>query len=61
MRLWEASIALCLTVTIAALTVITIVSGAGSIAATGLRDLAILLGGALAGTTIPKGGAGDGE
>ena len=57
-NVWEAAIAGCLIVCIAALTVIVIVSGAGSIAATGLRDLAILLGGALAGTTIPKGGAG---
>lgn len=50
----EGSIALALIVTIAALAVVVIVSGSDAIAATGLRDLAILLGGALAGTKIPK-------
>ena len=50
----EGSIALALIVTIAALAVIVIASGSDSVAATGLRDLAILLGGALAGTKIPK-------
>lgn len=50
----EAAIVIALVAAIAALTVIVIVSGADSIAATGLRDLAILLGGALAGTKIPK-------
>lgn len=50
----EGSIAIALVVTIAALAVIVIVSGSDAIAATGLRDLAILLGGALAGTKIPK-------
>jgi ABC-type methionine transport system permease subunit len=53
----EGSIALALVVTIAALAVVVIVSGADAIGATGLRDLAILLGGALAGTKIPKSGA----
>jgi len=57
-NIWEAAIAVCLVVVVASLTVIVIVSGAGSIAATGLRDLALLLGGALAGVTIPKGGSG---
>ena len=51
----EGSIAIALVVTIVALAVVVIVSGADAIAATGLRDLAILLGGALAGTKIPKG------
>lgn len=50
----EAAIVLALVCSIAALTVITIVAGSDSIAATGLRDLAILLGGALAGTKIPR-------
>jgi hypothetical protein len=50
----EAAIVVALVTAIAALTVIVIVSGADSVAATGLRDLAILLGGALAGTKIPK-------
>lgn len=50
----EAAIVVALVVAIVALTVIVIVSGADSVAATGLRDLAILLGGALAGTKIPK-------
>jgi hypothetical protein len=53
----EGSIALALVVTIAALAVVVIVSGSDAIGATGLRDLAILLGGALAGTKIPKSGA----
>lgn len=50
----EAAIVLALVVTIVALTTVTIASGAGSLPATGLRDLAILLGGALAGTKVPK-------
>jgi hypothetical protein len=50
----EVAIVVALIVAIAALTVIVIASGADSVAATGLRDLAILLGGALAGTKIPK-------
>jgi hypothetical protein len=50
----EGSIAVALIVTIAALAVVVIVSGSDAIGATGLRDLAILLGGALAGTKIPK-------
>jgi hypothetical protein len=49
----EGSIAVALVICIAALTIIVIVSGADSVAATGLRDLAILLGGALAGTKVP--------
>ncbi len=50
----EAAIGIGLIATVAALTIIVIVSGADSIAATGLRDLAILLGGALAGSKVPK-------
>lgn len=50
----EAALAVALVFTVAALTIIVIVSGADSIAATGLRDLAILLGGALAGTKVPR-------
>lgn len=50
----EGSIMVALIVTVICLTVMVIVSGADSIAATGLRDLAILLGGALAGTKVPK-------
>ena len=50
----EASLAIGLIVCIAAIVVVTIVSGSDAISATGLRDLAILLGGALAGTKIPR-------
>ncbi len=50
----EGSIALALVVTIIGLVVVVAVAGADSVPATGLRDLAILLGGALAGTKIPK-------
>lgn len=50
----EAAILVALVVAVIALTVIVIVSGIESVAATGLRDLVILLGGALAGTKIPK-------
>ncbi len=50
----EAAIVVALVVAIIALTVIVLVAGADSVAATGIRDLAILLGGALAGTKIPK-------
>lgn len=50
----EAAIVIALVVAIVALVIITVVSGAESIAATGLRDLSILLGGALAGTKVPK-------
>ncbi len=50
----EAAIVVALLFAVAAITVVTIVSGADSLAATGLRDLAILLGGALAGVKIPK-------
>lgn len=50
----EAAIVIALVVCVIAVTVVVIVAGADSIPATGLRDLAILLGGALAGTKIPK-------
>jgi hypothetical protein len=50
----EAAIVIALLIAIAAIAVVTIVSGSDSLAATGLRDLAILLGGALAGTKIPS-------
>jgi hypothetical protein len=50
----EGAIAVALILTVAALVVVVIVSGGGAVAATGLRDLALLLGGALAGTKIPK-------
>lgn len=50
----EGSIAIALIVAIVAVAVIVIVSGADAVAPTGLRDLAILLGGALAGATIRK-------
>ena len=50
----DGSIAIALLASIVGLAVIVIVSGADSVAATGLRDLAILLGGALAGTKVPK-------
>jgi hypothetical protein len=50
----EGSIAIALVLTVAALVVVVIASGVDAVAATGLRDLALLLGGALAGTKIPK-------
>lgn len=50
----EGSIALALLITVVGLVLIVIVSGADSVAATGLRDLALLLGGALAGTKVPR-------
>jgi hypothetical protein len=50
----QGTIALALIAAIVGLIVIVIVSGGDAVAATGLRDLAILLGGALAGTKIPK-------
>lgn len=50
----EGSIALALIVAIVGLVIVVVVSGAASVPATGLRDLAILLGGALAGTKLPK-------
>lgn len=50
----EAAIVIALVACIAALVVVVIAAGADSVAATGLRDLAILLGGALAGTKVPK-------
>ena len=50
----EGAIAIALIVAIAGLVVVVVISGPDAVAATGLRDLAILLGGALAGTKIPK-------
>ncbi len=50
----EGSIAVALALTVVALVTIVIASGADAVAATGLRDLALLLGGALAGTKVPK-------
>jgi hypothetical protein len=50
----EGALAIGLIVTIVALAVVVIVSGPDAIASTGLRDLAILLGGALAGTKVPR-------
>lgn len=50
----EAALLIGLIVAVAGLVTVTIVSGADSLTFTGLRDLAILLGGALAGTKIPK-------
>lgn len=50
----EAAIGVALVCTVAALVIVVIASGSDSVPATGLRDLAILLGGALAGTKIPK-------
>jgi hypothetical protein len=53
-RLGEEAIAVALVIVIIALTIIVIVSGASSIPATGLRDVALALVGALAGTKIPR-------
>ncbi len=50
----EGSIAIALVLAVAALAVVVIVSGPDAIAPTGLRDLVNLLGGALAGTKIPR-------
>lgn len=50
----EGTIGITLLATIAALIAVVIVSGPAAVAATGLRDLALLLGGALAGTKIPR-------
>jgi len=50
----EGTIGLALLISIIALVVVVIVSGPDAIGATGLRDLALLLGGALAGTKIPR-------
>jgi hypothetical protein len=50
----EGSLLIALIVTVVALTIIVVVSGADSLAATGLRDLGLILGGALAGAKMPK-------
>lgn len=50
----ELAIAAVLVVAIAALVVVTIQAGANSVPSTGLRDLVILLGGALAGVSLPN-------
>lgn len=50
----EIAILVALVVGVIALTVVTIVSGVDSIQATGLRDLVILLAGALAGVNVPR-------
>jgi hypothetical protein len=49
---WAITIITC--VAIVAMTIITVLNGPGSIAATGLRELAILFGGALVGTRLVK-------
>lgn len=51
---WEAVIAVALLATVAAITTITIISGSTELGPTGLHDLAILLGGALAGVSVAK-------
>lgn len=53
-KLNEVAIGLALVASIAALVTVVIVAGASSLPATGLKDLAILLGGALAGSKIPR-------
>lgn len=50
----ELALVVALIVAIAATVVITIVSGSGAMAATGLRDLSIALGGGLLGAKIPR-------
>lgn len=50
----EVAILVALVVSVAALTLVTIVSGADNLSFTGLRDLVILLGGALAGVNVPR-------
>jgi hypothetical protein len=50
----EGSIAVALVLTVVALVIIVIAAGADAVAVTGLRDLALLLGGALAGTKVPR-------
>lgn len=50
----EAAIVIALLASVAALVIIVIASGPDSVPATGLRDVAIALVGALAGTKVPK-------
>lgn len=50
----EAVIGIALLAVVAAIVVVTIISGAGELAATRLPDLAFALAGGLAGVTIPK-------
>lgn len=50
----EGAIAVALLAVVAAITVVTIVSGSSELAATRLPDLAFALAGGLAGVTIPK-------
>jgi hypothetical protein len=52
--LQSCAIALVLCVTIAGIVIVTLQSGADSLAATGFKDLAILLGGGLLGAHVPK-------
>jgi hypothetical protein len=51
----ELLIGVALIVVVAALVVLTIVAGSGSLAATGLKDIAIALAGGLLGAKVPKG------
>lgn len=51
----ELLIGVALIVVVAALVVLTIVSGSDSLAATGLKDIAIALAGGLLGSKVPKG------
>lgn len=55
--LQSAAIAVVLIATIAGIVVVTLQSGADSLAATGFKDLAILLGGGLLGAHVPKSGS----
>ena len=50
----EVALALGFTLALAALVAVTIVCGSDALAATGLRDIAIGLAGALAGARVPK-------
>jgi hypothetical protein len=52
----EATIGLALLATVAALVAVVVVAGAESVGATGLRDVALALVGALAGTKVPSNG-----
>jgi hypothetical protein len=53
--LQSCAIAVVLVCTVAAIVIVTLQSGADSLAATGFKDLAILLGGGLLGAHVPKG------
>lgn len=50
----ESALTICFLASVAGAVVVTIVSSAGSLPATGLRDISIALAGALAGSKVPS-------